>query len=64
MNDVIEIRQDGSVLTMALNRPQSHNAFSPQMSAAVRGAFVEIAVRDDVAGGGVDGQRPFLLRWW
>ena len=48
MSDVIEMRQDGAVLTVALNRPQSHNAFSSEMSAAVREVFAEIAVRNDV----------------
>lgn len=48
MNDVIEVRQDGAVLTIALNRPESHNAFSPEMSAAVRAAFVELAEREDL----------------
>ena len=48
MSGVIEIRQDGAVVTIALNRPESRNAFSPQMSAAVRVAFAEIAEREDV----------------
>jgi methylglutaconyl-CoA hydratase len=48
MNDVVEARQTGSVLTVALNRPGSHNAFSPEMSAAVMAIFQEIEGRDDV----------------
>jgi len=48
MNDVVEVHQAGPVLTVALNRPESHNAFSPEMSVAVMTIFQEIEARDDV----------------
>jgi methylglutaconyl-CoA hydratase len=48
MSDVVEVHQDGPVLTVALNRPESHNAFSPEMSAAVMAVFQGIDERDDV----------------
>jgi methylglutaconyl-CoA hydratase len=48
MSDVVEVHQEGPVLTVALNRPESHNAFSPEMSAAVMAVFQEIDERDDV----------------
>ena len=48
MSDVVEVRQDGPVLTVTLNRPESHNAFSPEMSAAVMAVFQEIDERDDI----------------
>lgn len=48
MSDIVEIRESGPVLTVALNRPESHNAFSPEMSAAVMAVFEEVKARDDV----------------
>jgi methylglutaconyl-CoA hydratase len=48
MSDVVEMRQDGPVLTVTLNRPESHNAFSPEMSAAVMAVFQKIEEWDEV----------------
>ncbi len=48
MNDVVEWRQEGDVVTLALNRPESHNAFTPEMMAALHELFVQAADRDDV----------------
>lgn len=39
---------DGSVLTVALNRPQVHNAMNPQLIGDLTRLFQEIASRDDV----------------
>lgn len=48
MSDVVEVRENGPVLTVVLNRPESHNAFSPEMSAAVMAIFEAIEERDEV----------------
>ncbi len=47
MNDV-EIKQDGAVLTIALNRPQIHNAITPEMIAGLNEVFHALPQRDDV----------------
>ena len=39
---------DGSVLTVALDRPQVHNAMNPQLIADLTRLFQEIGSRDDV----------------
>lgn len=48
MSDVIELRQKGSQLTVALNRPDSHNAFNPAMIEALSAVFRDLNQRDDV----------------
>jgi len=48
MSDVIELQQHGSVLTVALNRPESHNAMSPQMIMALTAVFRDLRQREDV----------------
>ena len=45
---MIESRQAGSVLTVALNRPESHNAMDPAMIKALMNVFVDVERRDDV----------------
>ncbi|HID53766.1 MAG TPA: hypothetical protein EYP41_17240 [Anaerolineae bacterium] len=47
MSDV-EIRQTGSVLTAALNRPETHNAMTPGMIQELRTIFTALPERDDV----------------
>lgn len=39
MSDVLEVTQDGAVLRVALNRPESHNVFNPEMMAALTAVF-------------------------
>jgi methylglutaconyl-CoA hydratase len=48
MSNVVEWRQEGGVVTLALNRPESHNAFTPEMMAALHGLFTAATTRDDV----------------
>ncbi|MFO7538582.1 MAG: enoyl-CoA hydratase-related protein [Chloroflexota bacterium] len=48
MSNVVEWRQEGGVVTLALNRPESHNAFTPDMMAALHELFAAAAARDDV----------------
>ncbi len=45
MNDVIELRQDGPVLTVTLNRPKTHNAMSPEMIRALTAVFHDLPAR-------------------
>lgn len=45
---LVELRQDGAVLTAVLNRPASHNALTPEMVGAVTAVFNQLASRDDV----------------
>ena len=42
----VETSRDGSVLTITLNRPDSYNAFTTSMHAALRGALAEAASED------------------
>lgn len=48
MAEEIEIRVDGPVLTVALDRPQSHNAMSPAMMTGLAAAFDAAAADDAV----------------
>ena len=47
MSDV-EIRQTGVVLTVALNRPETHNAMTPDMIQELGALFGSLPERDDV----------------
>ena len=42
----VETSRDGAVLTITLNRPESYNAFTTAMHAALRGALDEAAAAD------------------
>src|SRR6476646_1777229 len=42
----VETSRDGSVLTITLNRPESYNAFTTSMHAALRAALEEAAAED------------------
>ncbi len=48
MSDTINLQQDGPVLTVSLNRPQSHNAMSPEMIRALTRTFLSLEEREDV----------------
>jgi methylglutaconyl-CoA hydratase len=48
MSNVVEWQQDESVVTIALNRPDSHNAFTPEMMTALHEQFMTAAAREDV----------------
>jgi methylglutaconyl-CoA hydratase len=48
MSNVVEWQQDGGVVTIALNRPESHNAFTPEMMTALHEQFMTAAAREDV----------------
>ena len=48
MQEVIEQTQRDSVLTIALNRPDSHNAMNPEMVRALTAAFQDLNQRDDI----------------
>lgn len=48
MADLIELRQDGPVLTVALNRPETHNAMSPALIEALTAVFHTLPTRDDI----------------
>ncbi|MCI0399674.1 MAG: enoyl-CoA hydratase-related protein [Chloroflexi bacterium] len=45
---MIEVKWDGVVATVALNRPESHNAFNPPMIAGLTAVFRELGQREDV----------------
>jgi len=45
---VIELQQHGMVLTVALNRPESHNALTPEVITALTLVFDQLSGRDDV----------------
>lgn len=44
----VETRLEKGVLTVALNRPESHNAMNPDMISALATIFAELPQRDDV----------------
>lgn len=48
MPQSIEIRREEAVAIVALNRPQSHNAMTPQMIAELTGAFNDLGEEEDV----------------
>ena len=45
---MIEIQHNGPVATVTLNRPESHNAFNPEMIQALTAAFKSLGERDEV----------------
>ncbi|MBE2201245.1 MAG: enoyl-CoA hydratase/isomerase family protein [Anaerolinea sp.] len=48
MSELVLWKQNGPVLTITLNRPQSHNALDPALVAALTETFQAINARDDV----------------
>ncbi len=48
MADLLSLLQDGPVLTVALNRPESHNALNPALIAALTETFRALNEREDV----------------
>lgn len=48
MADDIELKQEGAVLTIALNRPQLHNALTPNMLQQLTAVFQQINNQADV----------------
>jgi methylglutaconyl-CoA hydratase len=46
--NTIELRQQGRVLTAALNRPEQHNAINGEMVAALTAVFQDLDRREDV----------------
>lgn len=47
-NPSIAVSQEGSVLTVTLNRPDHHNAMNPDLIAGLTSIFRELPSRDDV----------------
>lgn len=45
---VVEVQQTSSVLNVALNRPESHNAMTPEMIRELTAVFQSLPARDDV----------------
>jgi methylglutaconyl-CoA hydratase len=45
---MIEISHTGPIATVTLNRPDSHNAFTPEMIQEIRDAFLSLGGRSDV----------------
>jgi methylglutaconyl-CoA hydratase len=48
MSETIAVRQEGPVVTIALNRPENHNAFNSQMIMELTAAFLGLNQRPDV----------------
>jgi len=48
MPQTIEIRREGAVVTVALNRPQSHNAMTPEMIAELTRVFTALGEEEGV----------------
>ena len=48
MADVVELKRDGVVLTVALNRPDQHNALTPELIDRLTAVFHQDAVHCDV----------------
>lgn len=48
MSETIQVGQRGSVLTVVLDRPEQHNAMTPQMIAELTAVFQSIPQQDDV----------------
>lgn len=45
---MVDLNYEDSVLTVALNRPENHNAMTPEMIEALTGVFSSMERRDDV----------------
>ncbi len=45
---LVELRQDGAVMTAVLNRPANHNALTPEMIGEATAVFRDLALRNDV----------------
>ncbi|MCZ7667339.1 MAG: enoyl-CoA hydratase-related protein [Chloroflexi bacterium] len=48
MDRVIELKKTGAVLEVALNRPLSHNALTPEMVTGLTAVFQDVNDRDDI----------------
>ncbi len=48
MSNEVELSQEGAVLTVALNRPEVHNAMTPTMIGALTAVFQTMSSREDV----------------
>jgi methylglutaconyl-CoA hydratase len=48
VDKVLELKKDGAVMTVALNRPLSHNAMTPEMILGLTAVFQDINERDDI----------------
>ncbi len=48
MSSEVEVQQQGAVLTVALNRPEVHNALTPTMMKELTAVFQSIPTREDV----------------
>ncbi len=48
MSDAIELRREDAVLTVALNRPDVHNALTPAMIQQLTAVFQDLSDREDV----------------
>ena len=48
MAEVVELRQDGTVLRVALNRPEQHNSLTPELIKRLTAVFHQDAAHDDV----------------
>ncbi|MCB9422195.1 MAG: enoyl-CoA hydratase/isomerase family protein [Ardenticatenaceae bacterium] len=48
MADVVELRLDGPVLTVALNRPEQHNALTPELIDRLTAVFHHFTIRQEV----------------
>ena len=48
MNSEIEVKQDDAVLTVALNRPEVHNALTPTMIKELTAVFQAIPEQKEV----------------
>ncbi|MEJ2748084.1 MAG: enoyl-CoA hydratase-related protein [Anaerolineae bacterium] len=48
MDEVVELRQDGPVLTVVLNRPERHNALTPGLIEQLTAVFQHYAARREI----------------
>lgn len=48
MSELIALRQEGAVLTVAMSRPESHNAMTPEMVTRLTAVFHDLPNRPDV----------------
>ena len=48
MDDIVLLRQEGAVLTVTLNRPQQHNALTPELIERLTAVFLHYADRREI----------------
>lgn len=50
MSKLIDVKQDGAIVQLSLNRPEAYNAFNQEMIASLASHLISMAANDDIRG--------------